>query len=840
MTVSFPKFRKLQQMPVYSSDFEARQEAFLAAMNEAYHFHFKHCDAFSKFCKNRALHQEACFSDVSELPFLPVQAFKLFGRDLLKTDVNDEKTFLISSSATSGVPSSISVTRDLAKRQAFSMAKILQSFIGVGRRPFIMFDVEPTHNISGSVGARFGASVGYSSLSSNAIFVLDEDENGQLHLNEEKFAQAIQDAGKSKRPPIVFGFTFVLYDFLKSNNTAFKKSVFTDANVLHIGGWKKLEDRSISKAVFNEMMADVIGVKPSNVIDVYGFTEQMGLNYPSKGLEPKLTSVFADVLVRDISTLEVLPDGEEGLLQFVSPLPNSYPGISVLTDDLGVISSAWGEVDGRFGKTFEITGRAKNAEVRGCGDVMSSYLARSKTGEQISTLDGAKVLFSQNQSFIKLKSPNESVELRNLPKAPPVDELTNKIKAEMGRLKKYSADEIIAFLAGASRQWLEPNSGLGHLQPHGLSFLVNWLSSDNLRALLDQSLNHQRVILDDFVVDRIRGTRMIKATPCGVVGHWLAGNVPLLGMLGYAQALITKNANIIKVPATNTAIMPLLLEKMANTNISIGNGTTVEGKDIVASTAVIYYDRADVTTANSVSSVCDGRIAWGGAEAVSAVMRLERKIGVEDIVFGPKLSFMAIGAEALSPGNNLNKLFRRIATDSSVFDQYACASPHNIFVEKSSHMAPATFCEELAGAMQQMSARIPKARIDAGTASKVIEKRLEFEFRGQQWSSDDTTWTILLHDVERPFLADPTYSRVLNVQFVDDLMDVAELVTDDIQTVSLAMSLEAKLKFANRASELGAVRFPDVGRMTHFEAPWDGVFPVERLVKFCTLGGPLV
>ena len=471
---------------------------------------------------------------------------------------------------------------------------------------------------------------------------------------------------------------------------------------------------------------------------------------------------------------------------------------------------------------------------------MTAYFSLSHTEDQEAVFDKAKLLFLDNHSFVKGQRKTDQLNLDTLPTVQGVADIRYSIAEGRARLQRYSLDDIIAFLSAASKEWLQPGIGLEHLHQHGLSFLVNWFNAPNLRSLADQSLNNQRVILDDFVVDQSTGTRMIKAVPRGIVGHWLAGNVPLLGMLGYAQALLTKNANIIKVPSNNSVIMPLLLEKMATTKVRLQNGVEIDGADITASTAVIYYDRNDIKTANAVSGICDVRIAWGGAEAVVAVMNLEKKLGAEDIVFGPKLSFMVIDSQALSPDQNLNKLFRRIATDCSVFDQYACASPHNVFVERSSYLSPETFCAELASAMGKMSHRIPKAAVDAGTASQILEKRLEFEFRGKLWSSADTTWTVLLRENQNVTLADPTYSRVVNVLFVDDVMDVAELVNEDIQTISLAMTTSNKLKFANRAADLGAVRFPDVGRMTHFEAPWDGVFPMERLVKFCTLGGPLV
>ena len=50
------------------------------------------------------------------------------------------------------------------------------------------------------------------------------------------------------------------------------------------------------------------------------------------------------------------------------PLPRSYPGHSLLTEDLGVLL---GEDDcpcGRKGKYFKVTGRVPRAEVRGCSD----------------------------------------------------------------------------------------------------------------------------------------------------------------------------------------------------------------------------------------------------------------------------------------------------------------------------------------------------------------------------------------------------------------------------------------------------------------------------------------
>ena len=81
---------------------------------------------------------------------------------------------------------------------------------------------------------------------------------------------------------------------------------------------------------------DVFGVKNENILDVYGFTEQLGTVYISRGNGMKEIPKISKVIVRDPYTLEVLKDNKEGLLQFLNPIPYSYPGLSVLTDDLGI------------------------------------------------------------------------------------------------------------------------------------------------------------------------------------------------------------------------------------------------------------------------------------------------------------------------------------------------------------------------------------------------------------------------------------------------------------------------------------------------------------------------
>ena len=97
-------------------------------------------------------------------------------------------------------------------------------------------------------------------------------------------------------------------------------------------------------------------------------TEQLGSVFMECEHGHKHCSIFSDVIIRDYKDFHVCKTGESGLMELVSILPSSYPGHILLTEDEGRIIGEDNCPCGRKGKYFEILGRIKNAEVRGCSD----------------------------------------------------------------------------------------------------------------------------------------------------------------------------------------------------------------------------------------------------------------------------------------------------------------------------------------------------------------------------------------------------------------------------------------------------------------------------------------
>ena len=146
---------------------------------------------------------------------------------------------------------------------------------------------------------------------------------------------------------------------------------FPNMKLVHSGGWKKLKSQAVDKKTFSNSLAEIFGTKPENIIDFYGMVEQLGVVFLDCSSGYKHAPDFADVIIRDLYSMEETPIGVKGLIEIVSLIPDSYPGQAILTEDVGEYVGVDDCSCGRKGQTFKVVGRAANAEVRGCGDIMA-------------------------------------------------------------------------------------------------------------------------------------------------------------------------------------------------------------------------------------------------------------------------------------------------------------------------------------------------------------------------------------------------------------------------------------------------------------------------------------
>ena len=397
-------------------------------------------------------------------------------------------------------------------------------------------------------------------------------------------------------------------------------------------------------------------------------------------------------------------------------------------------------------------------------------------------------------------------------------------------LESLPVETILNFFDSLAIYWLNDKDSkfLTSFSNLGVSFLVNFIKRTNLEALLRESLHGDIHFLDDFYKVSSFNKKMM-AHPRGVITHWLAGNVPILGMISLIQGMITKNANVIKLPRENGVVLPLMASQIANFDFISGN-MTIKGKDLLKSCLFVYCDRNDKNGQESLSLNTDIRVAWGGREAVETVMSLPRKFGTDDVIFGPKYSFVAIGRNSFNK-DKLKDITYRLAVDVSVFEQQGCNSPHTVFVEKGGQVSPLDFSKALAISMDEVLKRIPKDPVSADEAITIVNIRSEYSFSGRVFSSKGTEWTVIYS--EETGLAEACYSRTIFVRPVESLSEIFDCIEQNKhQSLGLSIKVSEKNRFAKEATRKGIERITEIGKMSYFEYPWDGMFPSERFVRW--------
>lgn len=299
-------------------------------------------------------------TEIEQLPWLPVRLFKLL--ELKSVPDSEVSRTLVSSGTTGAAVSRIILDADTARQQTRALARIFGHFAGNKRMPMLVLDEGGFLKDRRRFSARTAGILGFSNFGRDHLYLLDE----QLQPDWPALEQWL--AAHAGQPVLLFGFTFIVWQsFVLAAQKAGKRYSFPAGSLLvHGGGWKKMDERKVDNAAFKAALHETFGI--DRVHNYYGMVEQVGSIFFECERGHLHAPAFADVIVRDPKTLTPSPSGTTGVIQVLSLLPRSYPGQSLLTEDVGVIH---GEDDcpcGRKGKYFSVLGRLKNVEVRGCSD----------------------------------------------------------------------------------------------------------------------------------------------------------------------------------------------------------------------------------------------------------------------------------------------------------------------------------------------------------------------------------------------------------------------------------------------------------------------------------------
>ena len=338
-------------------DLNATNNLFLKAMQENCAYQYEHCEDYKRILDEKGFHPGDLkeYVDLEKLPFIPTLYFKqhaLFsmpsGRMLIKA----------TSSGTSGKRTQMgfnfsSLYRGL--RMVLTVGKYHHLF-SLKPSHYLVFGYEP--NITNKiVFSKTAYGFTYFAPALSRAYALKYTKEG-YRLDLENLKQKFVKYSKSKAPVRTIGFPAYTYFLLKQMQEEGIKVQLPKGSIMTLGGgWKQFYAQKVSKEEFYTLVDEILGIDEQHIFEFFGAVEHPIL-YTDCRCHHFHIPVYARVMIHDVDTLQPVENGQVGLVNLMTPMVDSVPILSIMTDDLGIlhtekcpcgVDAPWLEILGRVG-----------------------------------------------------------------------------------------------------------------------------------------------------------------------------------------------------------------------------------------------------------------------------------------------------------------------------------------------------------------------------------------------------------------------------------------------------------------------------------------------------------
>jgi len=343
-------------LPQYSLPQESKQSILIDRLRELTVQHAQRSDAYRRILSGLRRDPEE-INSFDDVPMLPVGLFK---NHVLRSIPEDRVFKVVTSSGTTGAAvSRVYLDAAAARLQTRALAGIMTHWLGASRLPMVVVDARSTLADRRTFSARGAGIIGMATFGRDHFYALGDD----MCLDRDGLLGWLRKY--EGMPVLIFGFTFMVWEYLLAAVEPGELDL-RQGILIHSGGWKTLADRAVDHLEYKAELEHVTGLR--RVHNFYGMAEQIGTVFVECERGFLHAPNVSDIVVRDPATWGVVRDGEVGVAQMLSALPESYPGHSILTEDLARAEAVDTCPCGRLGKAVSILGRVPRAELRGCSD----------------------------------------------------------------------------------------------------------------------------------------------------------------------------------------------------------------------------------------------------------------------------------------------------------------------------------------------------------------------------------------------------------------------------------------------------------------------------------------
>jgi len=332
-------------------------EGFNKLALEVFALQFKSISLYRRYCEKRGIKPEK-ISSWEDVPALPTDVFKVMEFSMVPS--KRVRTFMTSGTTNPEERGKVGYDEGGLRLMDATIEEAAASFLFPDGMKTKVLIIAPSPEMAPHMIMAYGMNhlKDYFGLPQSCFLV------GRGGFEVETLLKELRSSEEEGTPVTLCGgsFGFVnFFDACREKGLRFKLP--SSSRTLDAGGFKG-RSREVKREEFVEECGEILGIKKEFSVNLLGMTEISSQFYDStlrnfhKGLPlpgMKINPPWTKTVVVDPETLKPLPNGEIGLLKHFD-LANRGHILAIQTDDLGR----------KIGEGFEVFGRSKEGEARGC------------------------------------------------------------------------------------------------------------------------------------------------------------------------------------------------------------------------------------------------------------------------------------------------------------------------------------------------------------------------------------------------------------------------------------------------------------------------------------------
>lgn len=309
----------------------------------------------------------------------------------------------------------------------------------------------------------------------------------------------------------------------------------------------------------------------------------------------------------------------------------------------------------------------------------------------------------------------------------------------------------------------------------------------------------------------------------GIVFHITPSNMPLNFAYSLASGILAGNLNVVRMTSRKFRQADIVCNALRRLS------EKPEFSEFAQRILVVRYDRSSSAT-SYLSSICNARLIWGSDQTIKEIQKNTLPWNAADLAFGDKYSIGVINADRYIDERLPEKIANSFYTDTFLFDQNACTSPHLIiWLGNSDNVSDSR--KKFWGHLHEIVKK--KYELQAHNAlSKLTtfcDQAIHMTGIKKANSSDNLIWRVELDTLENNVEKYRSNCGYFAEYTADSLLELSDIISKKYQTIAYYGIEKNEWNILSSAATNIHERLRPFGSTSDFSLTWDGCNLIETL-----------